>query len=313
MNNENFKCIYCEKIFSGNKSLGVHLNRSHPGKTTEDYILDTKYNGIKPVCKCGRCNQNTLFSFEKRDFRKYITGHNSYEQGFSSTNQPIKTEEHQRKNNESVRKAYSGENGEILKDRISNSLKEKYKDPSYRERVIAGQLKSWQNEERKEQRSKYNRIMWESEDHYDKVFTPEMRKKISLANMGRKLSNKSAEETAFVNHLKRVLGEDDVLDEAWINTDTRAASYDAYIRSERCYVEFDGVYYHGLDQPADKPLNEMQLHNQRNDLEKNQIIIERNKRLIRIKSTADYSLVRSFKDLEKLSYLRIDPVSSKTS
>lgn len=72
---EFFICDQCDgKQFKNELGLLRHLNRH--GVTVQDYRLQNKYKGIKPLCKCG-CNKETKWGPELSDFRDYIPGHQS--------------------------------------------------------------------------------------------------------------------------------------------------------------------------------------------------------------------------------------------
>lgn len=151
----NYSCLICEYFCKNRGSLGNHLMRSHKEFTTETYTLQYHFDNKIPLCLCG-CGEQVSYHKLLYKYNDYITGHNDNRNRFTTSNQPPpKTPAQQQKNNESVRKAYSGENGIKIRKKISNSLKETYNvKPSYRMDISRTSLRSWANNpERREKAS----------------------------------------------------------------------------------------------------------------------------------------------------------------
>ena len=64
-------CDICGRSCKSLLSLITHLRRSHKTKH-EDYLLQTKYNGNPPTCKCGCGNKTNYF---RGEFREFLHGH----------------------------------------------------------------------------------------------------------------------------------------------------------------------------------------------------------------------------------------------
>ena len=125
-----FVCHLCNKQFKTESSLKHHYYRKHKEYSTlkrnqeieelKKTIVENKYNGCFPLCKCG-CGNQTTFEIEKKDFNVYIRGHvsrikNNYQTIKSITNSRktkkeraesgvykgiLKSEEHKKKMSES--------------------------------------------------------------------------------------------------------------------------------------------------------------------------------------------------------------------
>ena len=73
------KCNLCNQTFDSEIKLSKHIQHSHKLKKTE-YLIQTKYNGIVPLCGCG-CGQETRYEPSQLDFCKFIGGHHSRLEG----------------------------------------------------------------------------------------------------------------------------------------------------------------------------------------------------------------------------------------
>jgi hypothetical protein len=69
------KCNICNQEFDSEIKLSKHIQHTHKLKKTE-YIIQTKYKGIAPLCSCG-CGQETRYEPSQLDFCKFISGHQS--------------------------------------------------------------------------------------------------------------------------------------------------------------------------------------------------------------------------------------------
>jgi very-short-patch-repair endonuclease len=73
------KCNLCDFESDSEIKLSKHIQHTHKLKKT-DYLIQTKYNGIHPLCECG-CNQETRYEASKLDFCRFISGHQSRLEG----------------------------------------------------------------------------------------------------------------------------------------------------------------------------------------------------------------------------------------
>jgi very-short-patch-repair endonuclease len=73
------KCNLCNQTFDSEIKLSKHIQHTHKLKKTE-YLIQTKYNGIAPLCGCG-CGQETRYEPSQLDFCKFIGGHHSRLEG----------------------------------------------------------------------------------------------------------------------------------------------------------------------------------------------------------------------------------------
>lgn len=288
-------CAECGRVCDGRRSLGNHLGKSHPQiGGLKNYVLKHFLDGMVPGCECG-CGGLVEWHETKYRFNSYITGHNKA--GFR-VSQPTFTREQIEKRNESIRFAYSNKRGEIIQkisSGVSDSLRasgkdfskyfqEKWSNPEFQAAQHVARVKSWQGDEGQIRR--------------EKIFTPEFAKKIGLANMRRELTYTSKEEVLFSNRL-RDIGVD-IQTSKWFNFDQKVWNVDVWIPQTETMVEFDGIYWHGLDRDFDwKP---EQIKNLTNDLKKNKMAKDLGLNLLRISSNVDLDSIQSLSDLESLSH-----------
>lgn len=120
------ECKLCNFKTESQISLSKHTSFHHKLKFPE-YLIQIKYNGIKPICGCG-CNGETKYERGRADFCKFINGHQSRLEGHwgdlkseKRVNAIIKTRKE---------KFASGEYDHIIK-----SIKETRKDPKFGEKI----------------------------------------------------------------------------------------------------------------------------------------------------------------------------------
>lgn len=95
---------------------------------------------------------------------------------------------------------------------------------------------------------------------------------------------KSSAEDAFYSSLCRKFGEFDVHRQVTMN----GWKIDFYVHSLKTYIQFDGVYWHGLDRPVEminaskNPRDKVILETMQRDREQNHWFSARGKRLVRI-------------------------------
>lgn len=294
------RCLECGKECSSRRSLGNHVARSHKGLGgLLGYVTKHVILGVVPVCSCG-CDQPVEWKKTRYKFNDFVNGHNHR---FSSDNQPSLTQQQIEKRNESIRRVYEERGVDISRkisvavkralansDRdISDYFKKKWNDPAFRNAQHRARLESWRDEAGAARRHR--------------VFTPEFGLKISKRNLERAPLAISKSETKFVQFLRSIFGDLDV--EAQKNIVLPGSSKvgwraDAYIKSKNAIVEFDGIFYHGLDRHHG--FTSMQIFNMANDICKNVAAIENSFTLVRIAESVDLSGVRSWDDLLSLAY-----------
>lgn len=69
------KCLLCDFKTESHLSLSKHTSFKHELKFG-DYLIKIKYKGIHPTCQCG-CGKETRYESNKKDFCKWIHGHQS--------------------------------------------------------------------------------------------------------------------------------------------------------------------------------------------------------------------------------------------
>ena len=69
------QCDICNFETDSEVKLSKHIQHTHKLKK-QDYLVQTKYNSIHPICQCG-CGEKTRYEPSKLDFCKWISGHQS--------------------------------------------------------------------------------------------------------------------------------------------------------------------------------------------------------------------------------------------
>lgn len=295
---ENYKCKICNKLAPSMRSLGNHLAKTHKISSSEEYFLKYELGDISPVCLCG-CGEKTNWHKTQHRFVDYISGHN--DTGFDiSTYKP--TKEQVQKRGDSIKKTYE-ERGEEINARISKSVIAKYRDDVIFKQEFKDTLKeAWTNPDLLERMSLQRKKYW-ADNHDDlckKIFTPEMRKKISLSNRKRDFQRVSKEELKFYDFLKTIFDESNILHSRWINFDSGSKCFDFYLINEKILIEFDGIYWHARDRKEN--FTRDQIVNLSADFHKELLIREKKYSLLRISSDVDFSNCKNLKDLENIAY-----------
>ena len=295
-------CRECGYNVINKRSLGNHLARTHKPMMMKNYYVKHYHGGIEPLCVCG-CGKKVNWHKANLMFNDFITGHNPHSYDLSKYKH---TTEQIAYRNSKINEAYSDPNkrDEII-EKISDAVRTVNQTEEYKENHRKGLERAWDNEARRAKLAELSKERWMDPNHYDKVFTEEMRRKISEANCKRGSTRTSKEEIAFVEVLKGIFGSDDILHKTYINSKVyRSAEFDVYIRSLRLYVEYDGIWDHGF-LVRSKGLYPSQIHNMKNDMRKNQMIIEANKELYRVRSDSSWKTIKSLQELIDISYLHI--------
>lgn len=272
--------------------------RSHKdfGKL-QQYELKFFYGGSPPHCKC-ECGNLVEWHNSFNKFNDFITGHNKA--GFN-VKQPELTEELLERRRVATRLAYK-ERGDEIKKKISESLKRTYESSTLKEKLSIKQKNIWSDPIYKERMSKIRKRVWA--EHHDelvaKIWTKEARNKISEANLSRDTERTSKSEQKFIEHLKSVFGNQNVFKKHLNIGSEYRFQPDVYIQSLNVYVEFDGIYYHGLQSDSEWTL--CQLHNMTRDMVKNRIAERGDYNLVRIKEDSAWSNIHDKNTLLDCAY-----------
>lgn len=290
-------CAECGRTCDGRRSLGNHLGKSHPHVGgLKNYVLKHFLDGTIPQCECG-CGGQVEWHETRYRFNSYITGHNKA--GFR-VSQPTFTKEQVEKRNESIRAAYKERRG-LISQKISEKVKTGLAQDEVKSHLSSVRKTLWENIDFKKIQHISRIKSWQGDEgqiRREKIFTPEFAKKIGLANMRRESTYSSKEESLFATRLKDI--GIDIQTSKWFNFDQKVWNVDVWIPHMETMVEFDGVYWHGLDRDFDwKP---EQINNLTNDLKKNKIARDLGLNLLRISSHIDPNSIGNLSDLESFSH-----------
>ena len=129
------KCHYCDYQTDNKIKFAKHVLHEHK-QNRQNYLIQTKYNGVQPICGCG-CNTLMTYNATLADFPKYIKKHlhilqkgKSQEEIFGDMNSPKRT-----KAISEARKAkFSSGEYNYIKD----AIKEARKDPELGRKISKG-------------------------------------------------------------------------------------------------------------------------------------------------------------------------------
>ena len=240
-NDGEFKCPYCEKRFDSYNGLTKHIFRykEHGNDITQEKLLvDLKYNGIRPTCKCG-CGEYTDISYVNgAHFTDYILGHHSRIHNNWGHNEQAKIH-----SAETRRRQYK--NGERLQWNKGKSWEETYTEDKIKELT-----KNYSKKERNKKISVKLKNVPKSEEHKEKLkikFNTKEYRKRSSELMYQRLTNgsfslSSKKENEFIEYCIKPLGID--YDTQYYLKDIHHYC-DVYIPSKNMIIEFQGDYWHG--------------------------------------------------------------------
>lgn len=296
INYDNIKCKLCDKDLKNRRALGNHLARSHKPYDVHAYTLEFFYNNKVPLCKCG-CGSEVKWHKTLYKFNSVLTGHN---ESIFGSGKYKESEETKNKRIKSIRRTYK-EKGKIIANQISESLKETFDCEEKRKHFSNLSKDRWNSKEYRKRLSESHKKSWKDnyEDRYNKVFTEEFKRKISLANRKRDAKVKSKLEVEAFNQIKNSFS--DAVPDYWVSIENKNKCFDVYIPQFNLLIELDGKYWHGKDRDAN--FTKDQLHNMKNDLIKNRVT-QQGYNLCRIilEDTCFDAVFNCVEDLYKLSY-----------
>lgn len=291
----NCQCRLCGQKIINRRSLGNHLARSHGEWNLQRYVLELCLQGNVPECRCG-CGREVEWHKTRYRYNDYVSGHNN---AFSKSNQPKITEEQVQKRNESIRRAYERRKEDIA-SKISNSLIVTFEEPSHRKRMSEHVINLWSKEEFRSKVSEGQKRAWQSDydERYTKVFTAEMRRKVSESNRKRNAKHCSGLELRAVESLRSSLPVD-LIESFWISDSESSKCYDAFVPEWNVLIELDGVFWHGLDRNSNFSIS--QIANLANDRCKERVAANNEHAIVRI--AMDETSVNDFSSIDNLQKL----------
>ena len=236
-----FCCPYCDRHFETYNGLCKHVfssKKPHGEISQEKLLVDFKYNGIRPKCKCG-CGEYTDVSYVGgAHFCNYIQGHQSRVNNNWGHNERAKLH-----SAETRRKQF--ESGERKQWNKGKKWAETYTDEKIKEL-----MKQYDNEGRNGKISAALKGVPKSEEHAEKCRENgrcEHSVKINREKMHRMLTEgefslSSKIEKEFIEKCVKPLGID--FTTQYYIKDLHHYC-DVYVPSKNIIVEFQGDYWHG--------------------------------------------------------------------
>jgi hypothetical protein len=171
----------------------------------------------------------------------------------------------------------------------------------------------WSKEEFRSKVSEGQKRAWQSDydERYAKVFTTEMRRKVSESNRKRNVKHRSGLELRVIESLKSSLPVN-LIESFWISDSETSKCYDAFVPEWNVLIELDGIFWHGLDRNSNFSIS--QIANLANDRCKERIAANSKHGIIRIamdeSDLSKFSSINSFQKLIDASYHYQDEIGN---
>lgn len=254
------QCYLCNKPFEFNNDFINHLYHDHNKIKMSDYIIQSKYNGIEPLCNCG-CNEKTIYDAGKKDFGKFKRGHQvrNNKNYFGDPKNPKRVEKIIQTRKE---KFASGEYNHIIE-----AVKINRKDPELGRKISEGSIGV---SKPKPEGFGIGRIHSEE--------TKQKMSEIAIQNIIKTNRNHTSKlEIKF----EKILNDLDILYSKHFYAKPIVAFYDFYLPKFNVIIEVDGDFWHCNPLNFPKPIYESQKQNLERDKEKNKWAKENGFKLLR--------------------------------
>jgi very-short-patch-repair endonuclease len=253
------KCLLCNFETDSQLKLSKHTSFYHKLKFP-DYLIQIKYQGIHPLCKCG-CNKETNYRPENGDFGEYLAGHHSKKEGhWGDWNNPKRVEAIKKTRKE---KFASGEY-----DYIIESIKKGRKDPKLGNKISKGAKGI--SKPKPEGFGKGRKHSEETKEKMSKSFIKNILKSNGVAT--------SNLEKTFINKFIKPLN---IKYQRFFHNEHRKI-YDLYLPEYKILIEIDGDFWHcNPKKYPNGPINEYQQVCIENDIFKNKWALENGYKLLR--------------------------------
>ena len=211
-----YSCKECSFVCNVTRTFTLHVEKSHH-MLYKDYVIKHFYNGIHPLCRCGCEN---LARWHCRTFKR-LKGHRK---GWKLTPDELITREQKRK--KTCLRLYGTEHhfaNVNVTNKRNKTLNEKYGDET----------------------TNYTNISQIPQFKFN-LNTKDACQKRHENMKARGTYCKSKTEDAFYEKLCFIFN--DVKRQLSIKT----WSIDLYVKDIETYIQFDGIYWHGLDKSFDE-------------------------------------------------------------
>lgn len=229
-------------------------------QTKQEKLVQEKYNGIKPTCKCG-CGQETRYEGKLKDFCQWIHGHQAKVKGhFGDPKNPKRVEKiiSTRK-----QKFNSGEYDHIIK-----AVKENRKDPELGAKISKGAKGIAKP---KPENFGIGRIQSET-----------TRQKMSESAIERIIINDQNHSSKLEDKFCEILDNLNIKYQQFFYAKSIKAFYDFYLPDFNLIIEVDGDFWHcNPNTKYSIPVYETQIKNLKRDQEKNKWASDNNYKLLR--------------------------------
>jgi very-short-patch-repair endonuclease len=259
------KCYYCDYITDSKIKFAKHVLHEHK-QNKQNYLIQTKYNGIQPTCKCG-CGELMKYNATLADFPTYNKKHlktilkdKTFEEiwGDPKSEKRVKAISDARK-----QKFSSGEYDHVVK-----AVKENRKDPELGNKISKGA----------------KGIPKPKPEGFGigRVQSEKTREKMSDSAIKRILNNSEGFYTSKLEEkFKTLLDVLDIEYQHFFITPKINKIFDFYIPEHNLLIEVDGDFYHCNPKIYDTPVCKTQEINIENDKLKDQWALDNGYKLLR--------------------------------
>ena len=229
-------------------------------QTKQEKLLIEKYNGIKPLCKCG-CGQETRYEATKKDFCQWMHGHQAKVKGhFGDPKNPKRVEKiiSTRK-----QKFNSGEYDHVIK-----AVKENRKNPELGSKISKGA----------------KGIAKPKPENFGvgRIQSEKTRQKMSESAIERIIINDQNHSSKLEDKFCEILDSLNIKYQQFFYAKSIKAFYDFYLSDFNLIIEVDGDFWHcNPNTKYSIPVYETQIKNLKRDQEKNQWAQDNNYILLR--------------------------------
>lgn len=258
------QCIYCDYTTDNKIKFAKHVLHEHK-QNRQTYLIQTKYNGIQPTCKCG-CGELMKYNAALADFPSYNKSHlkkinegKTFEEiwGDPKSEKRVKAISDARKS-----KFASGEY-----DYIKEAIKENRKNPELGEKISKGA----------------KGIPKPKPEGFGvgRKHSEETREKMSESAIERIITTDKNHSSKLEEKFLFMLDVLDINYKRFFYAKPIKAFYDFYLPGYNILIEVDGDFWHCNPKSFPNPIYESQKRSLERDKEKNQWALENGYTLIR--------------------------------
>lgn len=258
------QCIYCDYQTDNKIKFAKHVLHEHK-QNRQNYLIQTKYNGIQPTCQCG-CGEQMKYNATLADFPKY-------------------NKQHLKKINEekTFEEIWGDPKSEKRVKAISNTRKAKFASGEYNH-IKEAIKKTRKNPELGKKISKTSKGVPKPKPKgfgIGRKHSEETKEKMSESAIERIIVTDQNHSSKLEEKFLFMLDIMDIEYKRFFYAKSIKAFYDFYLPDYNILIEVDGDFWHCNPNKFLDPKYESQKNNLKRDKEKNQWALENRYKLLR--------------------------------